>query len=185
VCLSTLEPRSCFFTALLDFFLLFHFSQPASPRGEASSSSATSSGRGQLHRSWSNNEVLAPAFKELSDDEMAALEASGDEQLSKEKEEEEGDMGESTQGGASSFSSAHVLSDSTYLSKHAVMLDTMKRRIEQLKEDYQKSTSANKSSKSKSSHKTGANHRARSKSGAAAAASASSPKPPVQEAQGL
>lgn len=133
--------------------------------------------------------MLAPAFKELSDQEMAALEAYGDQQLN-----EEGEEGEASTEGASSStsssSSVEMIPDSTYLSKHAVLLDTMKKRIEQLKEDYQRSTSANKSSKSsKSSHKSSGNHKARSKSGGggggAAAAANASPKPPVQGAQGL
>ena len=86
--------------------------------------------RPPLFRAWSNTEVLAPAFKELSPQELAALveaQAADD--------DPQGDAGAASQ------------LESACLAKHAAVLSAMKARVEQLKEDYQRASSAHKSPK--------------------------------------
>ena len=69
-----------------------------------------------MGRSWSA-EVLAPAFNELSPAELRAL------------AEDQGEEGDAMSGAA-------------YLAKHEAVLEQMKERIEQLREDFHRSASA-------------------------------------------
>ena len=87
--------------------------------------------RPPLFRAWSNTEVLAPAFKELSPQELAALE----EEAQAADDDSQGD------------SDAAPQLESACLAKHAAVLSAMKARVEQLKEDYQRASSAHKSPK--------------------------------------
>jgi len=131
--------------------------------------------RPPLFRAWSNTEVLAPAFKELSPQELAALE----EEAQAADDDSQGD------------SDAAPQLESACLAKHAAVLSAMKARVEQLKEDYQRASSAHKSPKPPGKlHKSGkpqANggqkgHRSKPPPGPTASAQ---PKPPLLPPQAL